>query len=71
MVDWGNGYQTMIDGNHRMIRRCDLGMPSFRFLLVPVGFCAEHMCRPGEEEKLFHRERPGVELLHSEIKMEP
>src|SRR5262245_60700637 len=70
MVDWGNGFQTMIDGNHRMVRRCDLGMPGFRFLLVPVGYCAPHMCRPGEEEKLFHRERPGVELLHSEIKME-
>jgi len=70
MVNWGEN-QTLIDGNHRMVRRCDLGMPSFRFLLVPVGFCAPHMCRPGDEERLFHRDRPGVELLHSELREEP
>lgn len=70
MVAWPNGYQTMIDGNHRLCRRVQLGMKTFRFLLVDVLDCTAHMCRPGDEEKLFGAvDRPGVEVLHSEIKV--
>jgi hypothetical protein len=71
MVDWGNGYQTMIDGNHRLCRRHQLGLGNFRFLLVPVSACLPHMCRPGDEERLFMGKRqPGVETLHTEIRAE-
>ena len=71
MVMWPNSENTtLIDGNHRMCRRYQLDRQGFRFLLVRVADCAAHICRPGEEERLFHRERPGVEVLHTEIKVE-
>lgn len=68
MVSWPHGYQTMIDGNHRLCRRVQLGMKTFRFLLVDVLDCTRFMCRPGQEAKLFAREdREDVEVLHSEV----
>jgi len=70
LVAWPNGYQTMIDGNHRLCRRMQLGTKSFRFLLVDVLHCVPWMCRPGDEEKLFKSDRPeGSEVLHTEIKV--
>lgn len=68
MVAWPNGYQTMIDGNHRMCCRWMLGKKSFRFIIVDVRDCAPHMCRPGGEDKLFLKDRPGMQVLHAEIR---
>lgn len=71
MVLWPDGHSTLIDGNHRLCGRYLAGARDFRFLIVDVRDCVPFMCRPGDEEKLFAHERePGVELLHSEIRIE-
>src|SRR5262249_23067420 len=36
MVRWPHGETTLIDGNHRLCRRHQLGIKTFRFLLVEV-----------------------------------
>lgn len=72
MVLWPNGYSTMIDGNHRLCRRYQLGLGNFRFLLLNVVECFPFMCRPGDEDRLFPKlERdPRMTTLHREIKIE-
>jgi len=70
MVHWPDGHSTLIDGNHRLVRRGMLGLRGFRFIMVDVKDCAPYMCRPGDEVKLFAKDRPGVQTLHTEIKVE-
>lgn len=72
MVWWGpeNGHSTLIDGNHRLLKRRLLGKPDFRFFMVDVVDLKPFMCRPGDENRLFGPERPGYETLHVEIRME-
>lgn len=71
MVSWPHGYQTMIDGNHRLCRRYQLGLRSFRFLMVLVQDCAPFMCRPGHEAELFKRDDDDdrYQILHTDIKL--
>lgn len=74
MVMWPDGHSSLIDGNHRMCKRYRLGLESFRFLMVNVLDCVPHMCRPGDEARLFERRYEHdpryVETLHSEVRME-
>jgi hypothetical protein len=66
MVQWPDSENsTLIDGNHRLCRRYQLGLIGFRFFLVHLGFCLRHICSQGEEESLFDSRG---ETLHREIK---
>ena len=69
LVMWPDNQSTLIDGNHRLCRRYNLGLPGFRFLIVDVHDCAPFMCRPGDEAKLFP-EPEGAEVLHTEVRIE-
>ena len=67
MVQWpDDDNATLIDGNHRLCRRFQLGLKGFRFLLVHVGLCLPHICRQGEEEILF--DHGDKTILHREVR---
>lgn len=46
-VDWcdteGASNITVIDGNHRLIKRYLKGLPTGRFILVPFPYCRDHV----------------------------
>jgi hypothetical protein len=61
VIGWGGpaqGEHTLIDGNHRMARRWQLGMKTFRFAVVPMSkkLLRRYICSPGEQMRFIERE---------------
>jgi hypothetical protein len=57
MALWPDGYTCCIDGNHRMVRRWDDGLRTFRFAMIVLHTTIQpYICRPGEEDQFLDRE---------------
>lgn len=52
-VTWNGGALLLIDGNHRLVRRHELGLDTFRHVRVHVKDCTPWICRAGEEWKFY------------------
>lgn len=55
MVMWGRGNQSMIDGNHRLVRRWREGLTTFDYAMViaPDVFAAKCIVPEGDEYKFL------------------
>jgi len=59
IVTWPhNGFSTLIDGNHRLVRRWDKGLRTFRVAIINMTKeFLPYVCKTGDEESFLERER--------------
>lgn len=68
VLSWGVfGTHTVIDGNHRLVRRYENGDKRFRCALVQVDRnLLPFMCRPGDERQFLERENDACRVQASQ-----
>lgn len=68
-----DGHIVLVDGNHRLVRRWETGLTTFRFFATHFADCvrAELVCERGQQHQFLARERdPRMTVLHTEIREE-
>jgi hypothetical protein len=66
LVLWpGSPHSTLIDGAHRLCRRWDDGLRTFRFAVVPVSKALlPYLCETGQEDTFLDRQKePGFTVI--------
>lgn len=60
LLTWDDGTSTVIDGNHRYVRRHQLGMPEMRFFLFTEALTRPWLVSVPEEVSSAMLNRPGT-----------
>lgn len=60
IVEWGDGTSTIVDGNHRVVRRFELGMEKTKAIIFPPNFYKEFTFDAGyDKEKIIEHMDSG------------